>query len=69
MKIDDMLVEIAKESWMFESWSNHEADGSATYSIKLSCGVQARGRKTFTNSVFELALTEAHLYAVNWRHN
>jgi len=68
MKINDMLIDIAKDAWIFEAWSNHEEHGIITYTVKLTCGVQARGRKSFTSSVFEVALAESHLYATGgWK--
>ncbi len=68
MKIGDMLKDIAEECWIFEAWSNHEEHGIITYTVKLTCGVQARGRTSFTSSAFEVALAEAHLYATGgWK--
>ena len=63
-KIDNILKDLANECWVFEAWSEHPG-GEPYYTVKLTCGVQARGRHKQDGKTLEEALAKAHAYIIN----
>lgn len=67
MSIQSMLYDLKLNAWVFEAWSEHLEDGKTDYYVKLTCGVQARGRVASHADTFEKALAQAHdLVMTKW---
>jgi hypothetical protein len=54
-----IMNNIKKDCWVFESWSEHPQD-NVYYVVKLTCGVQARGRYEATADTFEEAVRKVY---------
>lgn len=65
MTIEEVFHELKKECWSFESWSEHPPSGDIFYVVKLTCGVEARGRMQAEGKTFEEALRKAHKAAID----
>lgn len=61
MTVDQILTELKRDCWVFEAWMEQDSETyDFYYVVKLTCGVQARGRYSATNYSFKKALEEVY---------
>ena len=63
-ELDQIIDFLIEQCWTFEALPKQCPDTIKwTFVVKLSCGVQARGHRTFESKTLSDAFHQAYLYA------